>query len=245
MTAGGGSGTDAAAFCSSALSSPGAWRTVRLVRSWRGRDADDVRAWLRRPGALRVEALDGTLLAAGVQPARPVGGPNPAAGDRAEPPIYQDYHWVAMLDPYELALGADPVTGASVAPVVVDDVRRVVHHGRPALEAVVRTRPGYAPVCSCCPLLPGADSDDLLAEEGAGRAADRQPGHTHAEHHVVRLDLGTGICVRTEQVGGTQHGRGHDVVIEAVDEDMADVLFETPPRTRRWSRRRRRPASGG
>ena len=45
----------------------------------------------------------------------------------------------------------------------------------------------------------------------------------------VRLDVGTGVCVRTEQIGGLTPGAGHDVRIEAVDEPMPDDLF---PRVR-------------
>jgi len=40
----------------------------------------------------------------------------------------------------------------------------------------------------------------------------------------VRLDLGTGACVLTEEIGGLP-GKRHDLRIEAVDEAMTDDLF--------------------
>jgi hypothetical protein len=51
-------------FWALARSSPGRWSSLQFVRTRRGRDrfGDDVRAWLRRPDALRVEDLDGHLL---------------------------------------------------------------------------------------------------------------------------------------------------------------------------------------
>ena len=49
----------------------------------------------------------------------------------------------------------------------------------------------------------------------------------------MRLDVGTGVCVLTEEVGGLTPGAGHDLRIEAVDEPMDDDLFvEPPPRAR-------------
>jgi hypothetical protein len=46
-------------------------------------------------------------------------------------------------------------------------------------------------------------------------------------------------CVLTEEIGGSAPGSGHELVIEAVDEQLPDELFEPPPRER-WLRRRRR-----
>jgi hypothetical protein len=41
----------------------------------------------------------------------------------------------------------------------------------------------------------------------------------------VRLDVETGVCVLTEEIGGPTPGKGHDLRIEAVDEPMDDGLF--------------------
>ena len=42
----------------------------------------------------------------------------------------------------------------------------------------------------------------------------------------VRLDVGTGVCVLTEAIGGEPMLQsGHEVRIEAVDEPMDDALF--------------------
>jgi hypothetical protein len=56
---------------------------------------------------------------------------------------------------------------------------------------------------------------------------EREPGLRHAEAHRVRLDVATGVCVFTQEVGGTHAGNGHDLRLEAVDEPMPDELFET------------------
>lgn len=65
-------------------------------------------------------------------------------------------------------------------------------------------------------------------ESAAGglTSADRAPGYRYADAHRVTLDVGTGVCVRTEEVGGARTGWGHEVAIEAVDESMTDELFE-------------------
>jgi len=39
--------------------------------------------------------------------------------------------------------------------------------------------------------------------------------------------VATGVCVFTQEVGGTHAGNGHDLRLEAVDEPMPDELFET------------------
>jgi hypothetical protein len=52
----------------------------------------------------------------------------------------------------------------------------------------------------------------------------------YPEAYRVRLDVGTGVCVSTEEIGGLTPGRGHDLRIEAVDEPMDDALFARPPR---------------
>jgi hypothetical protein len=108
--------------------------------------------------------------------------------------------------------------------VVVGEVSEAQHGGRPAWQAVVSTTPAYEPRCCCCPLLPSADAAALDAIE-AGGSRPRPDGYAHGREFLVRLDVGTGVCVLTEQLDGTDLGSGHDVRIEAVDEPMGDDLF--------------------
>jgi hypothetical protein len=259
-----------------ARSSPWRWQTLRFTTRWiDDDDAPAVRGWVRRPGYLRVEALDGELLAAergepsrafltavGTAPAPVVAvgsaadpvdaaastagvddalriGPDglvlgrPFGLDRADDPMYGSYHWVAMLDPVEFADSRDD--DAEDPPVVVDAVHEVDHHGRPAWEALLRPRASYDPRCTCCALLLSAESEARGADEGAPTVRDSDPEFRYADAHRVRLDVGTGVCVLTEQVGGSRSGQGHEVVIEAVDEEMGDDLFRRP--RRHWLRR--------
>jgi hypothetical protein len=243
-------------FAALARSSPWLWSTLRFT----GRGLPDarptpVRAWLRRPDLLRVETLGGTLLqvvreAGPVSAVLTVDGGSPAAppsqavtpvfrgdglvevrpGDRwsYDAPMYQNYRWVAMLDPLELADGIDRASDATVPALDVSTVTEVEHGGRPAWEAVVTTTPAYEPRCGCCPLLRSREVDLL-------EYAD-QPDHilaVYPEAYRVRLDVGTGICVGTQEIGGLTPGAGHDLRIEAVDEPMAADLFRPPARSRR------------
>jgi hypothetical protein len=206
---------------------------------------EPVRAWVRRPDRLQVGTLDGDLLqvvhergtqvglpdAAGVRAATlpwPADGPAPVwrpdglVAVRPErlsydAPMYQSYDWVAMLDPVKLADGRDPETGAGVGShaLEIDAVTAVEHGGRSAWEAYVRTTPVYEPRCGCCPLLSSPDVD----EREYGSACGPYP-----EVQRVRLDVPTGVCVL---VGDPETlGTGHDLRIEAVDEPMADAVFE-------------------
>ncbi|MEE6273342.1 hypothetical protein V2J56_08280 [Georgenia sp. MJ206] len=151
----------------------------------------------------------------------------------ADAPMHQDYRWVAMLDPLELAEPFHAHPDEAEPATELTEVAVVDHHGRPAWEAVVRTLPGYDPRCSCCPLLGSAEAD---AREAEGGAPPRRPtGFAYPDAFRVRLDVGTGICVYTEELGGTRPGTGHDLTLEEVDADMPADLFTTP-RTRGWRR---------
>jgi hypothetical protein len=225
------------AFAALARSSPWRWSTLRFTARWspEGRGRDAVRAWLRRPDLLRVETVEGRLLrivrdprpsrppdpvlrADGLVAVRPV---DPGRFEVYDSPFYENYAWTAMLDPVELADGRDHEAGVRVPGVAVEAVTEVVHAGRPAWEAVVRTLPGYDPRCSCCALLWSRESD--LLEYGPDGLRDSYP-----EAYRVRLDVGTGVCVLTEELDGSPRGRGHDLRIEAVDEPMPDSLFSGP-----------------
>lgn len=267
-----------------ARSSPWLWSSVRL--RFDDGESDPVRAWIRRPDALRVEDLSGRLLAAhpgrpspdnvsvflvadadgvvGETPAPPTPlwwtdprAPRPpldAEGLVADPerlpialviddPMWQNYRWVAMLAPRELA---DDDDGGPA--VEIDSVETGVRHGRATIWATVRPRDGYDPRCSCCPLLPSRPA--ALAQ------GYPDPDGPFASAHRVALDVATGICVSTRELGGPTPDRGFEVVIEAVDEVFPDELFVSFPTssTPRWwpllarvtgaVRRRRRPVPG-
>ncbi len=238
---------DAEDFRALARSSP--WRFTSLRFTFRqGRSATAVRAWLRRPDLLRVEDVTGALLGVvhgrssvgGVLGAGPWDEPPPepppvlrpdglvavrpswGSFGQADDPMWQDYRWVAVLDPVELADGRERDTGGPAdPPLVVDAVGEVEHGGRPAWEAVVATTSTYDPRCGCCPLLHDAGVDRDEWDDAAGRFA----GVTYPTATRVRLDVGTAVCVLTEVLDGTYAGEGHEVLIEAVDEPMADALF--------------------
>ncbi|SFE66484.1 hypothetical protein [Blastococcus tunisiensis] len=221
-------------FAALARSSPWRWSTLRFTVRWTGPHPPSrgpVRAWLRRPDVLRVESAEGGLLqvvrergAVWPRP-RPRLRPDGLVEDRRESwdhslddPMFQNYHWVAMLDPAELADGRDQDTGALVPALDVDDVGEVGHGGRPAWEAVVRARPGYEPRCGCCSLLRTPEVD--AAESLPQGLLDAYP-----EAYRVRLDRQTGVCVLLEAIGAPVPVAGHDLRIEAVDEPMPDELF--------------------
>ncbi len=234
-------------FAALARSSPWRWSTLRFTvrRGVGGGRPDVVRAWLRRPDVVRVETLDGELLQVVREPPQqvraslpwpssadePVRRPDGLVAERApgfffDAPMFEDYRWVAMLDPVELADGRDHVSGDPARPaLVVDAVTEVEHAGRPAWEAVVRTTPVYEPRCGCCPLLRSREVDLLEFADHPENILSAYP-----DAYRVRLDVGTGVCVSTEELGGLTPGAGHDLRIEAVDEPMAEDLFVQPRR---------------
>jgi hypothetical protein len=254
-------------FRALARSSPWRWTTLRFTVRWsldlHGQQS--LRAWLRRPDRLRVETDAGALVQIvradrqGIAQFTTDGGrpvDMPWAADPGAPvpklrpdglvaqrppswalsvddPMYQNYFWVAMLDPVELADGLQEERTVDVPGLDVAEVVAVEHGGRPAWEAVVRTTPDYEPRCGCCSLLRDRRIDEL-EWDGRNQLAE------YPEAYRVRLDVGTGVCVRTEALGGSVAGQGHDLRIEAVDEPMADELFVEPrrgPFRRGWSPR--------
>ena len=251
---------DADDFRALARSSPWLWSTLRFTHRPR-QSAHPVRAWLRRPDALRVEDGSGAVLgvvhgrsststtfAVGVGPVEPPPDPEPefrpdglvavrpAWGDwtQADDPMWQDYRWVAALDPLEFADGRDRQAGGPGGPPLeTGEIREVDHGGRPAWEAVVATTDTYEPRCGCCSLLRDQGIDRLEWDDAAVRFA----GLEYPTATRVRLDVGTGVCVLTEVLDGTWAGDGHELLIEAVDEPMDDELFVEPQRRppRGWS----------
>jgi hypothetical protein len=220
---------------------------------------DELHAWLRRPDALRVATVDGEFVQVVHEPRTTVAvlslpptdetsttypwpvearAPGPVLRPDGlvdvrpprlsyDAPMYRDYSWVAMLDPVEFADGRDPESGEPESrPLLLDEVTEVQHGGRPAWEAVVRTAPTYEPRCSCCALLRSREID--VRESVAGGVNIVLPEYPDAFR--VRLDVGTGVCVLTEAIGGLTPGAGHDLRIEAVDEPMSHDLFSEPRR---------------
>lgn len=164
-------------------------------------------------------------------------------------PFYLNYHWIAMLDPFELAdgdpfraagaadapdaldpaetAGTEPDQAAAAPPALeIEELRSVDHHGRFTLEAIARTLPGYSPRCHCCPLLNGAHAYALETESFGGPL----PGVEEAPDATafrIRLDRATGICVLVETLDGSPRWRDtYTARIEAVDENPPDSLFD-------------------
>ena len=241
-------------FAALARSSPWRWSTLRFTVAWPGDPwrTGAVRAWLQRPDSLRVESVDGALLRAerttppsiGIyggstrqaewasQAVRPPLRADGLVAERPDDPLltyddpmHESYHWVAMLDPAELADGVDRLSGARAPALRTESVRAVEHAGRAAWEAVVVPEDTYEPRCGCCPLLRTRAVDLLEFEDRPEHVLEAYP-----DAFRVRLDVQTGVCVRTEEIGGLRPGAGHDVRIEAVDEPMDDALFVTPRR---------------
>lgn len=127
-------------------------------------------------------------------------------------PFYENYQWIAMLNPIEIARSPHDHSSTTTR-TEVSSVQLVQHHDRPAWQAIVRTTPEYDPRCECCALLSGHWDENV-----------RQwvPGPSD----IVRLDLQTGICVFVGSSNGLPTGHSElDVTIVAVDAPMEDSLF--------------------
>lgn len=128
-------------------------------------------------------------------------------------PMWQDYRWVAMLDPAELSSGTR-----------ISDLSTTTHRGRPGWRALARAAEAYDPTCGCCPLLRSEISE--RAEYGD------QPGWTprpdYPDGFWVSLDLQTGIVMALSPFGG-QHETldSIDLEIHDVDTDL-DGMFDQP-----------------
>ena len=145
----------------------------------------------------------------------------------ADDPMWQDYQFVAMLDPVELADGRPRDVGPAGAPDAARpaalDVRRVdrtTRLGRETWWAEVSPRDDYDPRCSCCPLLFGRVSEEIEALAG-GRPEHRdRPAPVYASAYLVALDVQTGVCVHVEHLDGDHAGRGFSLDLLGVDEDV-------------------------
>ena len=238
---------DEASFRALARSSPWLWSTLRfdLERRKEGRLAPwSASAQVKRPTSVRVE-VDGQGRYAASPPLR---GRDPATLDvprRADGLVaervyssvdmddngtyFQDYHWVAMLDPWEIAdpwawYGDPPSLGRGPA-TALSGLARSERFGRETWWAEVSALPDYAPRCSCCPLLYSEASEAQEVAAGAPARQGREPHFVYSTSWLVGLDRQTGVCVSIDVLDGTLVGTGHRMVIHAVDEPMDDGLF--------------------
>lgn len=203
-------------FVALARSSPWRWRTLRL-RVLRGWGRPPLRVLVRRPDGLRVEALDGTLLEAERQePNRPRLLTSKGGGAQFVRP------WSFDTTP---TFGDDGLVRRRPS-------EHEVKYDGPMLQDYrwVPFSSSYDSRCPCCALLFSAESQACDSAAGGPTPADGAPAYQYADAHRITLDVGTGVCVRSEEIGGSRPGWGHEVAIEAVDEPMSDDLF---PRRRR------------
>ena len=236
----------AAAFRNLCRSSPWKWQSLRFEYLDRPLAVDHgdqsaagtapapdlVRAWLRRPGALRLESADGLVLhsTTGINDSRDVFYVSSTRKTWLLPPqlvtpVYDDRglvrrrpeaaygepgfgngRFAAALDPVELAGNSPvPLEFPNSNAVELGTITEVLHEGRPALEAILTPNPGYRPSDPGAPLC--------------------RPGRT-----LVRIDAGTGVCVASRWLESGEGGYGpeeygHWIRILAVDEYMLDDLF--------------------
>ncbi len=224
---------DPALFRDLCRSSPWKWQSLRFeywdqpFTSAPSPAAALVRAWLRRPGALRLETADGHVLhsTTGINDSKdglyvsatrkswllpphlvtPVYDGRGLVRRRPEAaygePGFGNGRFSAALDPVELAGNAPvPLEFPGSNTVDIMEIRQQEHEGRPVLEAVVAPTTAYRPVHPAAPLcLPGRS--------------------------VIRVDLCTGVCVASQSLETGTEGYGHWLRIIAVDEYMLDDLF--------------------
>lgn len=213
-------------FRALARSSP--WRFGVLHFTHRVPGEEPVEAWLRRPGHLEVLSGGERHVETGVPysrsplfgwdalglPLEPVEIP-PISPQSVDPvrrsdglvierpdapeveyddPMWQNYRWVAMLDPVELSHGVE-----------VSDVD--AHHrlGRVTWTAKCSALPGeeagYAPRCSCCPLLFGTVSQALEFDDPA-EVRTREPDAGYPTGFRVSLDVEAGVVVEVVPLDG-------------------------------------------
>jgi hypothetical protein len=232
----------AAAFRHLCRSSPWKWQSLRFEyvdRPVSGSEVsapavpdDLVRAWLRRPGALRLETAGGLVIGSttGINDSRggfyvsstrktwllPPSLVTPVYDDdglvRRRPeaaygePSFGNGRFAAALDPVELAGNSPvPLEFPNANAVELGPITEVDHEGRPALETTVSPNPSYRPADPAAPLC--------------------RPGRTQ-----LRIDAGTGVCVASRWLDAPgaddgSAGYGHWLRILGVDEYMLDDLF--------------------
>lgn len=203
-----------ASFRALARSSPWRWTSLHFTRRTPGAT---VEAWVTRPDGVRVVDADGHPVEV-KGPGQPTDGMATAdwvppsarfrtdglveerlgvyrweIGRLSDGLIWNDYLWVAMLDPFELSYGT-----------VVTDVHDDVVAGRPAWRARIKAVDGYDPLCSCCALLWSYQSAALEYEESRYGLEPKPDDSRYPDAYDVALDVQTGIVVRCLPTGGDE-----------------------------------------
>ncbi len=221
------------AFRALARSSPWRWRALHFRhRSGSLPEVvhDELEAWLTRPDGVRLAGADGRPVEPSVvgqrRDGRPTGRWAPARAtyrpdglvDHRPPDhdfddglFWNNYHWVAMLDPVELSHH-----------VRVDQLREDEVAGRRAWRASLVAEPGYEPRCggNCCELLyseAGLHSD---YSDDLSRIPEDRRGRRYPDAYDAAIDVGTGVVVRLHPVGGDPDAPWLENDILEVDADL-------------------------
>jgi hypothetical protein len=121
-------------------------------------------------------------------------------------PMYDNFAWVAMLDPVELSHD-----------VRVTSLRADERAGRDVWRAQVSAQEGYDPRCSCCALLWSWVSDSV--EHDAGGPPPRPVGDYPSSYEIA-LDVQTGVVSELHPVGDAPDHCWFELDILAVDDDV-------------------------
>lgn len=129
-------------------------------------------------------------------------------------PMWQNYYWVALLDPVELSHHT-AVTG----------LREEDRLGRRTWWARVAAEEGYDPTCGCCPLLWSWFSDrDEYADDDEPATWTPCPGTVYPAAYDVALDVQTGVVVELRPTTEGSRPTGHRLEIHEVDADLAGLF---------------------
>ncbi|WP_432477531.1 hypothetical protein [Nocardioides sp. GXQ0305] len=200
-----------------ALARSAPWRWMSLHFRHRSeattRYGGEVEAWVERPGRTRVVSADAREFVETGLPysrwperdrrwphlAAPTYRPDGLVAERPgdgdvdyDDPMFENFSWVAMLDPVELSHD-----------VRVEAPREAEVAGRPVLRARVVAGPGYEPRCggNCCELLFGEAGLQADFDDPSRVPADLR-GRVYPAGYDVALDVATGVVVRCLPIGG-------------------------------------------
>ena len=203
------------AFQALARSSPWRWRSLHFRHRSSGlaHVADEeIEVWLARPDGVRLAAVDGRPIEPSVSTQRRDGRPTgrwapatatyrpdgfvdhrPSDHDFDDGLFWNNYHWVAMLDPVELSHH-----------VRVDKLRDGFVAGRRAWSARLVAEPGYDPRCggNCCELLYSEAGLNADYWDDLSQIPNDRRGRRYPDAYDAALDVGTGVVVRLHPVGG-------------------------------------------
>jgi hypothetical protein len=228
------------AFRALARSSPWRWSTLHFTRRGGG---DEVEAWVRRPGWMRVRVAGrpdevvedelgaGTVFVALGEGAQDFTPPEVLAPQEVSPALRPD--GLVAVRPDEVLIQYDDPMYRDYTWVAMLDPVELSHHtriaelssGRRGTREVWRSRvwadEGYEPRCGCCALLWSAISErDEAAIGGPTWAADH-PDVTYPDGFRVALDVQTGVLVELVPVGGDRPDDTIEVDIHAVDASVS------------------------